>query len=308
MIISASRRTDIPALYGEWFINRIKEGYFYSQNPFNKNQVKIINISPDNVEAIVFWTKNPKPFFKYLKSLDDLGYNYYFHYTINNYPKLLEPNLPAIEDRIDSFLNLSSILGKKRVIWRYDPIIYSNLTDEIFHANNLNHLYNLLSEYTERMIISFFDPYYKVNNRLKKIPDLIIYDLIDEKHKIKLLNILEIIFNNISYENKVKVLTCSENINLINYNINSGMCIDNKLINEIFTKNIQYKKDNSQRKECLCAESIDVGVYNTCIHECLYCYANFSYKSIHNNYNNYHPNNIIISQKENKFHKQKKII
>ena len=125
MIISASRRTDIPAFYSEWFMNRIREEYFYKVNPFNKNQVKGISLAPEDVDAIVFWSKHPKPIIPHLKKLNEKGYNYYFQYTMNNYPEILEPNLPELSKRIDVFKKLSSQTSPKQVVWRYDPIIYT---------------------------------------------------------------------------------------------------------------------------------------------------------------------------------------
>src|SRR6056297_3462321 len=128
MIISASRRTDIPAFYSDWFMNRIREGYYFKVNPFNKNQKKGISLDSKEVDMIVFWSKYPEPMIEYIDELSSKGYNFYFQYTLNNYPEILEPRLPDLEKRIEVFKKLSEKIGKKRVIWRYDPIIISNKT------------------------------------------------------------------------------------------------------------------------------------------------------------------------------------
>ena len=133
MIISASRRTDIPALYSKWFMNRIRAGYCRVPNPRNTKQVSRVSLRPSDVEAIVFWSKNPAPLLPHLRELDSSGFRYYFQFSLNDYPWALEPNLPSLSDRTDTFKDLGRILGPSRVVWRYDPIIISNLTPFEYH-------------------------------------------------------------------------------------------------------------------------------------------------------------------------------
>jgi len=133
MIISASRRTDIPAYYSEWFFNRLRAGYCEAQNPFNPSQVSRIALTREDVDAIVFWSKNPAPMVPRLRELDDTGYRYYFHFTLNDYPKELEAHLPPLEERVETFIGLSRLLGARRVVWRYDPVIISGRTDFRWH-------------------------------------------------------------------------------------------------------------------------------------------------------------------------------
>ncbi len=131
MILSASRRTDIPAFYSEWFFNRIKEGYLLVRNPMNIHQVNRINLSPQLVDCIVFWTKNPKPM---LKRLDELkNYKYYFQFTLNSYDKTIEPNVPLKKDLIETFIKMSNLVGKEKLIWRYDPILLTNVFTKEYH-------------------------------------------------------------------------------------------------------------------------------------------------------------------------------
>jgi len=123
MIISASRRTDIPAFYADWFMTRIREGFFHRVNPFNSKQVSAFSLKPEHLDAICFWTKNPKPLLQHLDELDQQGYNYYFQFTLNPYNKTFEPHVPALEERIATFKELAGRIGSERVVWRYDPII-----------------------------------------------------------------------------------------------------------------------------------------------------------------------------------------
>lgn len=169
MIISVSRRTDIPAFYGEWFMNRIAEGYFYRINPFNTKQVKGYSLAVEDVDVLVFWTKNPKPFMRHIETLQKSGYRFYFQFTLNDYQRLLEPRIPPLEERISVFKELSSSIGRDRVIWRYDPIIVSSITPIEYHVDKIRVLSDRLKGYTNRLVISFMDFYGKVTNRLSKI-------------------------------------------------------------------------------------------------------------------------------------------
>lgn len=167
-IISASRRTDIPAFYAEWFMNRIREGCCYVPNPMYPSQkTKPISLKADDVEIIVFWTRNPAPLMKYLPELDKLGYKYYFQYTIIGYPKDIDPKSPDVEEAIETFKKLSTGIGKERVIWRYDPIFFSNMTSQKWHIEQISNISDELAEYTERVVISFIDGYRKTILRMR---------------------------------------------------------------------------------------------------------------------------------------------
>lgn len=296
MILSASRRTDIPAFYAEWFMNRIKEGYFYRVNPFNTKQVKKFRLSPDNIDVIVFWTKDAKKFIAYLDELDRRGYRYYFQYTLNDYPKMFEPNLDDISERIETFKRLSDKIGKDKVIWRYDPIIISNITPIEYHLEKLDKLANELSNYTNRIIISFVDLYRKVKNRmdkLKKNKGIEIQDITIYSNREKLIDFCKSI-KRIALNNNLEIYSCSEEIDLTNIGIEHGKCIDANLINKLFDLYLPYKKDKNQRKECLCTEAVDLGMYNICDHRCIYCYANISDKAIIKNMAKHDVNSPIL--------------
>ncbi|HPU75793.1 MAG TPA: DUF1848 family protein, partial [Bacillota bacterium] len=157
MIISASRRTDIPAFYTKWFMNRIRQGSCVVVNPFNSSQRYCVDLAPDAVDAIVFWSKNPAPLIPHLGELDDMGYRYYFQLTICNYPRDIEQYLPPLPERIATAVELARRIGPRRVIWRYDPIIISSRTDAQFHRREFASLASALEGSTTRVVVSLMD-------------------------------------------------------------------------------------------------------------------------------------------------------
>ena len=170
MIISASRRTDIPAFYAEWFMNRIRSGYCSVPNPFNRNQVSKVSLLPEDVEVIVFWTRNPKPLFPYFQELDQRGYKYYFQYSILDNPRSIDPKSPPVGPAIRAFQELSRKVGAERVIWRYDPIVLTDKTGVDFHVQTYEKIAAALASFTHRSVISIMDHYSKARGRLSQLP------------------------------------------------------------------------------------------------------------------------------------------
>ena len=166
MIISASRRTDIPAYYSEWFFNRLNQGYALVRNPFNGRQFSKIDLRPENIDGIVFWSKNPIPMLNKLDRLDGLAY--YFQFTLNPYGADIEPNLPEKERLIEAFKELSGKAGRQRVVWRYDPIIFNACYTPEFHMRAFRELALRLAPYTEKCTVSFLDDYLKIRSAIKK--------------------------------------------------------------------------------------------------------------------------------------------
>ena len=275
MIISASRRTDIPAFYSKWFINRIRLGYCTVPNPYNKNQVTYISLKPDDVDFIVFWTRNPRPLFPFINELDNLGYKYYFQFTLMNNPSCFEHKTPNLLYSIKNFKQISDMMGPEKVIWRYDPIIYSNITDIKFHSDSYKMISKNLKGYTYRSVISILDLYKKITKRLKllKEQNVEITDFSEGEKDNYYFEELMCTLAQIASENNMEIVSCSETFNLEKYGIKKGKCIDNNYIKENFNINVSNKKDASQREACGCVESKDIGVYNTCLFGCQYCYA-----------------------------------
>jgi DNA repair photolyase len=287
MIISASRRTDIPAFYSDWFMNRIREGFFHRVNPFNSNQVSGFSLNPEYVDAICFWTKNPKPLMQHLDELDQSGFNYYFQFTLNPYNKTFEPNVPSVDERIATFQELGERIGPERVVWRYDPVILSSATPVAWHLEQVERVAEQLASSTRRLIFSFYDFYGKGQGRLHSALQGTGIDLEDitALNKTEELMALANGFKAVADRYNHNLLSCSEDVNLSAVGIEHGACIDGKLIHELFGGFSSIKKDKNQRQACGCVESVDMGMYNTCHFGCTYCYANFNEGMIENNRN-----------------------
>lgn len=265
MILSASRRTDIPAFYSEWFFNRLNESYLCVRNPMNVHQVRKIALSPNVIDCIVFWSKNPAPMINRLHELE--RYKYYFQFTLNNYGPEIEPNVPSLDERINIFEALSKSLNYERIkiVWRYDPIFFSDEYSIKFHVDTFRKLSGILSDFTDTCVISFLDKYKNISYDMSRLG---IEDDNEEKQRELAEN-----FSGIAKEYGIKINTCAEKINLSEFGIGHSSCIDKKRIESITGYKLSVKKDKSQRQECGCYESIDIGAYDTCIHGCIYCYA-----------------------------------
>ena len=284
MIISASRRTDIPAFYPEWFINRIKAGYVLVKNPMNERQVSKISLSPDVVDCIVFWTKNPDRIMKYLPFLE--AYNYYFQITITSYDKSIEPDVLLKKDILETVKKLSDQIGPEKVIWRYDPIFYTEKFDYDWHLKYFEKIAAALKGRIEKCIISFLDLYKKCEKNMRGIN----YRLLNNDDIFRLAPELAAIAQGYA----IKLESCAEELDLEAFGIKHAKCIDDDLIARIAGKAIKVSKDKNQRGACNCVQSIDIGAYNTCPHNCLYCYANLNKDLVKGNYSVHNPESEIL--------------
>ena len=320
VIISASRSTDIPAFFAKWFFNRLAKGYCVWYNPFSQQPMYI---SFSKCKVVVFWTKNPEPIIPVLPELDRRGIHYYFQVTLNDYMKEgFEPNVPPVEKRIEIFRKLSELIGKEKVIWRFDPLI---ITPTIGPRELLKRIWNIgnqLKGYTDKLVFSFVDvkAYRKVQNNLVKETMHFTKEDVENAEanhaqRIEIVEGLQKIRNAWHQEGwDVEMATCAEDINLEQYGIEHNRCIDGELMKRIFADDeelvyylhtlkwperdifgqlppIPEKKKNvkdvGQRKICGCMVSKDIGMYNTCRHFCVYCYANTSKESVMNNASKY---------------------
>lgn len=260
MILSVSRRTDIPAFYLDWFINRLREGFVYVRNPINKKNVSRIDLGPKGVEAIVFWTKDATKILPYLDEMEGLGYkNYCFQYTITNYGKDIETNLSQKDKIIENFIYLSKRIGKEKMIWRYDPILIKGRYDVDFHKRSFQFLCQRLSPYCAKVAISFIDIYPKIKG---------IFDQVSSEDQKCLIQSLYKIAEN----NNIEIQSCCEKDLGLGL-IQPSACIGSDLIEKVTQTRVKNIKDKGQRKSCMCLESIDIGSYNICKNGCLYCYA-----------------------------------
>lgn len=286
MIISASRRTDIPAFYTPWFINRVREGFLFTRNPYNAHQIKRVSLLPEDVDVFVFWTRNPIRLMKHLDELDAMGYHYYFQYTITAYPKVLETRVPRPHQAIETFIKLSNKIGAHKIIWRYDPILLSNLVDLNEHKRRFAKIAAMLAGKTHKVIISFSDFYSKTERNLNGISGLNYSDITQNLGE---LTELCTYMAQVAKQNGMRIESCAEEVNTESFRIDHGKCIDEKLINTLFHLNIATKKDTGQRDACGCIKSIDIGMYNTCLHGCSYCYATYSEDVVKRNRRHHDP-------------------
>jgi len=285
VILSVSRRTDIPNYYSEWFYNRIRDGFVYVRNPMNAHQVSKISLSPEIVDCIVFWTKNPKPM---MDRLDEISaYNYYFQFTLTGYGKDMESNVPHKKEvMIPIFQELSRKVGSNRVIWRYDPIIFTSKYTPEYHLKAFEQIARALKGYTKKCVISFVDIYAKNKKNMQthdayEVSNAVLIDFSTE-------------ISRIAKKNDMLVASCAESIDLSKCNIEHNCCIDKTLIESIIGCRLNVDKDKNQRTECGCVESVEIGTYNTCKNGCKYCYANYSPESVIKNCQNYDVNSPLL--------------
>lgn len=294
MIISASRRTDIPAFYSDWFMNRIKEGWCLVPNPMNTKQQSRVSLKVDDVDVIVFWSKNPAPLIPHLSELDRRGFLYYFQYTINDYPLALEPNIPSLDSRIKTFKLLSGHVTPLRVVWRYDPIIISNFTPIQYHVERFSQIAEELKGYTKRVMVSVIDYYGKTDRRLTQLEKEEGFTFTRGDELVKDIVYLMKEFSSIAAKNEIEIFTCAEETDYSQLGVTPGRCIDTNLMLKCWSLNLKYKKDAFQRPVCLCATSKDIGVNNTCKHGCTYCYATSNCEIAQKRFNTHDPNSPVL--------------
>lgn len=271
-IISVSRRTDIPAYYAEWFYNRLLKGYVYYPNPYSKKPI-YTNLRPEFVQAFVFWTRNPYPLLKYLDYIDD-KYNkaHYMHITINAQPKELEIRNPNLNFIIKNVEYLAQRYGKYYVQWRFDPIILSSITNELYIYDKFCELAKILSPMVNKCITSFVDFYEKTKQNMYdayRKHHIQFYDPSNEK-KISILKNLKKIADEFNLD--LEICTEPELANKIDIKMTS--CIDLNLIKYVSKNEFLYYEQKPTRKGCLCIDAKDIGYFNSCPHGCIYCYAN----------------------------------
>lgn len=291
MIISASRRTDIPAFYADWFMMRVRKGYFYRVNPFNSRQVSSFSLKPEDVDAVCFWTKNPRPLMQFLDELNLRGLNYYFQFTINPYDTTFEPNVPPLQERIDTMVELAGRIGRERVVWRYDPVILTSATPVSWHLEQAERIAEDVCAATGRLVFSFYDFYGKGQGRLKNAlrgTGIALEDITAPEHDESLEQAARG-FKDVADRHNLQIFSCSEDVDLARFGIRHGACIDGSLIRELFGVTASGKKDKNQREACTCVESADMGFYNCCRFRCAYCYANFNAGMIEGNLRKHYP-------------------
>ncbi|GAB7023026.1 DUF1848 domain-containing protein [Salidesulfovibrio brasiliensis] len=281
MIISASRRTDIPALYPLWFMNRVRAGFCTVPNPFAPSRRTTVSLAPKDVDAVVFWTRNPLPMLPFLEEIETSGLDrYLFLFTLLDYPRPLEPNLPPLDERIETFHRLAERIGPERVIWRYDPIVMTEELTGAYHLDRFEHLAERLAGQTRRCIVSFMEAYAKGSRRMTQTNN---GRFIPVEPRPPEAQSLLTGLNEIASKHGISMSTCSQPKHRTTETVRNAPCIDAAAINRLFNGAVPCHKDRKQRERCLCAESRDIGVYDTCTHGCLYCYANGDFSTSRRN-------------------------
>ena len=278
MILNVSDRTDIVAFYSKWFMKRYKEGYIDVRNPFYPKQVSRIFFN--EVDAIMFCTKNPIPIINYLPEIKK---PILFHVTLTPYKKDIEPSVPPKGKIIDAIKKISTIIGSENLYVRYDPIFLNNNYNLNYHIKTFNHLCELLEGYVEHIIVSFVDDYKNVR---KNMNILNIKPFTENDYKQIGIN-----FSQSAKKHKMTVQTCFEENDLTEYGFIKQECLTKEIAQNL-TGKTKFKKWNARK--CNCIEMVDIGAYNTCLQLCKYCYANYDEKNIKNNIKNHNPNSSLL--------------
>ena len=280
MILFASGRTDIPAFYSKWFINRVKAGFVDVRNPFNQNLVSRINFS--DVDLIMFCSKNPLPMIDKLKMLK---VPVLFHVTITPYSKDVEPNIPDKRLIIEGVKKLSLVLGIDNVVLRYDPIFLSDKYNVDYHIRAFDKLCKNLNGYVNKIIVSFMDEYKNVRSN-KNILKYRAFTREDYKK-------IGEAFSKSAHDNGMSVQTCFEDNDLTQYGFVKGECLSHELAYILTGK--KFKSSNVRKeKKCECVQMVDIGDYNSCMHMCKYCYANYDEKAVSSNFKLHDDNSSLL--------------
>ena len=282
MIINTGMRTDIPAFYSNWLLNRIKEGYVYVRNPYYKHQVTKYSLNPNVVDCLAFCTKNPHPLISHLSELDQ--YKQFWFVTITPYGKDIGPNVPDKKQVINDFKKLSEYLGKDAVAVRYDPIFINEKFDVNTHIRCFEKLLDELKGYTEDCTISFLDMYEKVK---RNAPDL---RPPTEDEQIYIAKA----FSKIGEQNNIKIHSCCEKEFLKDYGLDITGCMSKEIIEKAINNKLNVPKSHSKREGCTCLLGNDIGMYNTCMHLCKYCYANANSGLVKENIKKHNPNSPFL--------------
>lgn len=283
MIINTGGRTDTVQYYTEWLLRRFSEGYVLSRNPLFPNKVIRYELTPDKVDCVIFCSKNYKPILSRLHEITD-RFNTYFYYTITAYGKDIEPGVPSINESIETLINLSKLVGKQRVAWRYDPVLLTKEYTIQRHIETFNKIAKALYPYIDRCIFSFVEMYKKLETNMPEIIPLSLQDM----------DALAQGLGSIARKYGIIIQTCGTNEDYTRYGIHVSGCMTLDILgkaNEILFKNLKHK---GMRHGCHCIESRDIGAYDTCLNGCKYCYANKNPRKAFENFKYHNPTSPLL--------------
>ena len=283
MIINTGSRTDTVQYYSEWLLKRFQEGFVYSRNPLFLNKVTKYELNPEVVDCVIFCSKNYEPILERLHEITD-RFNTYFYYTITAYGKDIEPNVPSIEDSIETLIKLSEIVGAKRIAWRYDPILLTEKYTKNRHYETFDYMSEKLSPYIDRCIFSFVEMYKKLKTNM---PEIILLTPEDKDEIAKNIGL-------IAQKNKILLQTCATLENYEKYNIIQSGCITAEILGTANGVTFSNIKHSGNRKGCRCMENRNIGDYDTCPNGCKYCYANQNPQIARKNYEKHNADSPLI--------------
>ncbi|MBN1937998.1 MAG: DUF1848 domain-containing protein [Candidatus Aminicenantes bacterium] len=270
MIISASRRTDIPSYFARPFMDAVRTGFIEVPHPWNPRITSRVSLRPEDVDGIVFWTRDPRPLVPFLEELEIRGFSYYFQFTLMDNPPFLDPDGPGFRETAAAFRELAERTGPDRLVWRYDPIVLSNRTGPAFHRERFEEISAALAGSTRRVMISLVDFYRAAARRFRALEaDGIVVRQPSPEDLAELIPPLA----SCAERRGMEIWSCAEEVGLASFGVHPGKCVDAGLLSRLTGRPLPSRKDPRQRKTCGCDESRDIGVYGTCRRGCIYCYA-----------------------------------
>lgn len=293
-VISVSRRTDIPAFYTEWLINRITAGWCHWINPY-AGQVYRVSLKPEDCIALVFWTRNPKPLLKRLPDLKQRGYSYYFHYSLTEYPEAIERHNPPYQTALDSFKHASDIVSPEFIQWRYDPIVMTSITPAEYHIENFAKIAGALKGYTQRCYLSFMQTYGKSLRNMNAAANAYHFTTMEPKLDEKLMLLEKL--RDIAIANSITLYACCSS-DIVGNGILKASCLDRDIIERLRPDLKLRLKKSPTRHDCGCIEGIDIGAYDLCLFGCSYCYATNSHNAALMRRREHDPNDSVIWRPE----------
>ncbi|MFP5259504.1 MAG: DUF1848 domain-containing protein [Acidobacteriota bacterium] len=290
MIISASRRTDIPAFYSRWLMGRLRAGHCAVRNPFNAAQVSHISLAPEDVTAIVFWTRDPRPLLPHLPEIRALGHEPFFLVTLLDNPRALDPKCPGPEASVPAFLRLAEALPG-RIRWRYDPIVLTSATPPDWHRRTFARLAAALAGHTDQVIVSFVEPYRKIARRMAALTAAGFAPLdVPSDERVRLLLDLR----DTAASHGMVLAACCQPELFETAGVPASRCIDGDWITARTGRPVPAGKDAGQRPRCGCSPSRDIGAYDRCLFGCAYCYATGSFERAREQYGRHDPDDVSL--------------
>ncbi len=282
VILSASRRTDIPAHYADWFMRRLRAGEVLTRNPLNPTQLRRVPLSPETVDCVVFWTKDARPLLPLLPAMDEMGYRFCIQWTLTPYGPELEPGFADKAGILEAFCEAGRRWGRLRLLWRYDPILVNDTWTVRAHQEAFARLCQRLGPYTETVTVSFVDLYAKLKSPLVRAPS--------PEETAELAEFI----GQTARAHGLRAQACCEALDLRPCGIAKASCIDRALLERICGCELDLKPDKNQRPGCGCYASVDIGMYDSCPSGCVYCYANRSRAAVEKNRLRHDPEGALL--------------